>query len=61
MALRWFVGLELDGKVWDHSTFSQNRRRRFNESGILEKLFDETVALSIRKGFVSKHARSGRE
>ncbi len=43
MALRWFVGLGLDEQVWDASTFSQNRRRRFDRSGILEKLFDQTV------------------
>jgi len=28
---RWFVGLSLDEPVWDHSTFSQNRERLFNE------------------------------
>lgn len=56
MALRWFVGLDLDSTVWDHSTFTQNRKRRFNESGILEKLFDETVGLAMRKGLVSDHA-----
>ncbi|MGH2783308.1 MAG: IS5 family transposase, partial [Thermoleophilaceae bacterium] len=27
MYFRWFVGLELDERVWDHSTFSQNRER----------------------------------
>lgn len=56
MALRWFVGLDLDSTVWDHSTFTQNRKRRFNESGILEKLFDETVAEAVQKGLVSDHA-----
>ncbi len=56
MALRWFVGLGLDQDAWDHSTFSQNRRRRFNDSGVLEKLFDETVGLAIKKGLVSQHS-----
>jgi transposase len=27
MALRWFVGFNLDQDAWDASTFSQNRRR----------------------------------
>lgn len=27
MALRWFLGLNLDQDAWDASTFSQNRRR----------------------------------
>jgi transposase len=55
MALRWFVGLNLDQQPWDASTFSQNRRRRFDESGILERLFDETVAKTMMAGLVSQH------
>ncbi len=55
LALRWFVGLDLDSVPWDHSTFTQNRKRRFDRSGILEKLFDETVALAIEKRLVSDH------
>lgn len=39
----------------DHSTFSQNRKRRFTESGFLEQLFDETVALAIKQKLVSQH------
>ena len=34
MALRWFVGLGLEEQPWDASTFSQNRRRRFDRSGV---------------------------
>jgi hypothetical protein len=55
MALRWFVGLDLDEDAWDASTFSQNRRRRFDRSGVLEKLFDETVKRMMAEGFVSRH------
>ena len=29
---RWFVGLNIEDKVWDHSTFSANRERLFNEA-----------------------------
>jgi transposase len=56
MALRWFVGLNLDQNAWDASTFSQNRRRRFDESGVLEKLFDETIKQAMAAGLVSRHA-----
>lgn len=56
MVLRWFVGLDLDKEPWDHSTFTQNRKRRFDSSGILEKLFDETVKRAIGEGLVSDHA-----
>lgn len=55
MALRWFVGLNLDEQPWDASTFSQNRRRRFDASGVLERLFDETVAKAMMEGLVSRH------
>jgi transposase len=55
LVLRWFVGLDLDQMPWDHSTFSQNRKRRFTESGRLERLFDETVALAIKQKLVSQH------
>jgi len=55
MALRWFVGLNLDQDAWDASTFSQNRRRRFDASGLLEKLFDETVKRAMAEGLVSRH------
>jgi transposase len=55
MALRWFVGLNLDQQPWDASTFSQNRRRRFDESGVLEHLFDETVKRAMVEGLVSRH------
>lgn len=56
MAFRWFVGLGMNGKAWDASTFSQNRRRRFDKSGFMEKLFDETVKTAMSKGLVSLHA-----
>lgn len=55
MALRWFVGLNLDQDAWDASTFSQNRRRRFDRSGVLERLFDETLRRAMAEGLVSRH------
>jgi transposase len=56
MAFRWFVGLGMNGKAWDASTFSQNRRRRFNNSSFMEKLFDDTVKTAMEQGLVSLHA-----
>jgi len=38
---RWFVGLNIEDKVWDHSTFSANRARLFNED--LARAFFERV------------------
>ena len=56
MALRWFVGLNIDEDAWDASTFSQNRRRRFDEDGTLERLFDTTVSRAMEEGLLSRHA-----
>jgi transposase len=53
---RWFVGLSLDEKVPDHSTFSKNRHGRFKESRIYQQVFDQIVQQCIEKGLVSgKH------
>jgi len=38
---RWFIGLSMDGEVWDHSTFSQNRDRLFNQD--IARVFFERV------------------
>jgi transposase len=42
---RWFVGLDWDDKVFDHSTLSKNRERLFG-SGAAEALFGEVVRLA---------------
>jgi transposase len=43
MEYRWFVGLSLEDKTPDHSTFLKNRHERFLESGLFQELFDEVV------------------
>jgi transposase len=56
VAYRWFLGLGLTDKVPDHSTISQNRRRRFIDSNIFQEVFDEIVRGAIGTGLVSgKH------
>jgi transposase len=55
LALRWFVGLDLNQHAWNASVFSQNRRRRFDRSGVLEKLFDETVKRAMKEQLISTH------
>lgn len=42
---RWFVGLDWDDKVFDHSTLSRNRERLFGE-GAAEALFGEVVRIA---------------
>jgi transposase len=56
LGYRWFVGLALDEKVPDHSTFSKNRHGRFKESGVYQQIFDQIVLQCVEKGLVSgKH------
>ena len=53
---RWFVGLNLEEKIPDHSTFSKNRHERFSENNIFQGIFDEIVAQCISKGLLTgKH------
>lgn len=52
VAYRWFLGLRLTDKVPDASTLSQNRRRRFADSGIYQEIFDEIVLQAIGRGMV---------
>lgn len=52
LAYRWFCGLGLNGRVPDHSTFSQNRRRRFGESNLFESIFLEIVGKCLEKGLI---------
>ena len=53
LAYRWFCGLDLMHRVPDHSTFSQNRKRRFKDAGIFREIFNEIVLKCIRLGIVS--------
>ena len=52
MAYRWFLGLELDERVPDHSTISQNRRRRFDGQNLYRCLFEHILRDCIGKGLV---------
>ena len=45
--------MDLMQKVPDHSTFSQNRRRRFKDSMIFREIFNEIVLRCIEFGIVS--------
>ena len=53
---RWFVGLNLEDKVPDHSTFSKNRHERFSESEVFQRVFDEIINQCMAKGLLTgKH------
>ena len=52
MAYRWFLGIDLDGSVPDHSTISQNRRRRFNGEDLYRRLFERVLVICIENDLV---------
>ncbi len=51
VAYRWFLRLGLTDAVFDASTLSQNRRRRFNDTSVAQDIFDAIVQQAIA-GFV---------
>lgn len=53
IAYRWFLGIELDEPVPDHSTISQLRRRKFSGTTIFQDIFDEIVRKCIDAGLVT--------
>lgn len=52
LLFRWFVGLNIDNAVWDHSTFSFNRERLF-DAEIAQRFFEHTVLLARLHDLVS--------
>ena len=53
IAYRWFLGIELDEPVPDHSTISQLRRRKFSGTTVFQDIFDEIVRKCIEAGLVT--------
>ncbi len=53
LLFRWFVGLPLEQKAWDHSVFSKNRDRLL-EQEVIPQLFAEVVAGARRRNLLSE-------
>ena len=51
-AWRWFTGLGFDQEIPHHSTFSKNRHGRFQESKLVEELFERIVRQCGEVGLV---------
>ena len=48
----WFVGLSMDDRIWDHSTFTKNRDRLI-EAGVARKLLRRIDRRARREGLLS--------
>jgi transposase len=50
---KWFLGLAMDDKVWDHSTFSQNQDRLIH-TDIARKFIERIQAQAEKANLISK-------
>ena len=52
LAYRWFLGLSIDEKIPNFSTWSQNYIRRYKDSTIFEEILMEILEQAVDYGFV---------
>lgn len=56
IAYRWYLGISMEDKVPNFSTWSQNYIRRYKESDIFEVIFKRILKQAIEYGFVDMEA-----
>jgi transposase len=49
---RWFVGLEIEDRVWHHAIFSKNRERLLDEA-LMSQLFESVLKIARRHKLLS--------
>jgi transposase len=52
LLFRWFVGLNMDDRVWSPTTFSKNRERLI-EAAIADKFFERVLVMAREAAFLS--------
>lgn len=52
VAYRWFLRINFDEKVPDHSTYSQNLRRKFLGTDLFKEIFTEIIKQAYAAGFI---------
>jgi len=53
LLFRWFVGLNMDDRVWSPTTFSKNRERLI-EAAIADKFFERVLVMAREAGYLSQ-------
>lgn len=56
IAYRWFCGFELHESIPDHTTFSKTRTRKWQQSDLFQKIFEEIVRQCVIDGLVDGKA-----
>lgn len=52
LAYRWFLGLSIEDKVPDYSTWSQNYIRRYGSSVVFDEIFDRIIDEAMNYHFI---------
>ena len=52
VAYRWFLRINFDEKIPDHSTYSQNLKRKFLGTDLFNKIFTHNIDESYKAGFI---------
>lgn len=52
VAYRWFLRINFDDKIPDHSTFSQNLSRKFLNTDVFDKIFHKILVECYKAGFI---------
>ncbi len=52
VAYRWFLGLSFEDEVPNHSTYSQNYKRKFKEANVAQGIFTEVFKQLIEKKLI---------
>lgn len=52
LAYRWFLGLDIEEKIPNYSTWSQNYLRRYKDSEVFETIFYKILSQAMNLGFV---------
>ena len=52
LAYRWFLGITIDEKVPDYSTWAKNYIRRYRDSEVFEQIFGYILDQAIEAGFI---------
>lgn len=52
LAYRWFIGYDIDEKIPDYSTWSQNYIRRYKDSKLFDQFFEEVLQEVIENKFL---------
>ena len=56
MAYRWFLGYGMTEVIPHFMTFGKNYERRFKDTDVFEKIFEQILMEAVKSGFVDASA-----